>query len=125
MATRWWQDIAVLIDGLDSYWTRTDENIAALVDRDDYYLTAQYRSWITDPSDPEVKREQMRRKRSGKKPPPLPILYPVAQRPEAVAKAHVEIAKQREQQAAATDVAENDRKVAPAELMQMLHKKGG
>lgn len=56
-----------------------------LVDRDDYWLNAEYRQWVTDPDDPEVKRAREERKRRKVKPPPSPILPPVALRPEGMA----------------------------------------
>ncbi len=60
---------------------RDSENVAMLVDRDDFWLTSEYRSWITDPDDPEVKRQRALRKRDGRKPPDQPPLRPVALRP--------------------------------------------
>lgn|GEM_PF-5806979 len=51
-----------------------------LVDRDDYYLNSEYANWIADPDDKEAKQERERRKRAGIKPPPIPILPPVAKR---------------------------------------------
>lgn len=62
---------------------RDSENLAMLVDRKDYWLNSEYRSWVTDPDDPEVKADRERRKKI--KPPPRPLLPPVAQRrPELV-----------------------------------------
>lgn len=64
---------------------RDSENLAMLVDRKDYWLNSEYRSWVTDPDDPTVKAERERRKREGIEPPPRPLLPPVAQRrPELV-----------------------------------------
>lgn len=57
---------------------RDSENLAMLVDRDDYWLNSEYASWTSDPDDPEAKAERERRKRAGIKPPPLPILPPIA-----------------------------------------------
>ena len=51
LAEMWWVDLAILADGLDE-WTPTDENLARLVDREDYWLNSEYRSWITDPDVP-------------------------------------------------------------------------
>lgn len=62
-------------------WSYTDENLALLVDRLDYWLGTEYAGWVTDPNDPEVKRERAERKRSGVKPSPIPIIPPVAKRP--------------------------------------------
>lgn len=76
----------VLVLKLDEYeWGYTDENIACLIDREDYWLNAEYQSWITDPEDPEVKKAHEERKRSGVKPPPKPIIYPIAHRPQHAA----------------------------------------
>lgn len=83
LAEMWWVDIAILIEGLGR-WTRTDENIARLVDREDYWLNSEYSQWITDPDDPDVKAEQARRKALGIKPPPRPIMWPVASRPPEI-----------------------------------------
>ncbi|MEJ6013291.1 hypothetical protein WG936_05500 [Corynebacterium sp. H127] len=65
-------------------WGWHEENIAKLVDRLDYWLNSEYSSWNTDPDDPELKAEQARRKKLGIKPPPLPLLQPVAARPQAL-----------------------------------------
>lgn len=50
-----------------------------------YKVHAEYMEWITDPEDPEVKAEAEHRKRAGIKPPPIPLVPPVAVRPESVA----------------------------------------
>lgn len=75
-------------------WSYTDENLAMLIDRLDYWLGSEYAQWTTDPDDQEVKRARAERKRSGKKPPPVPILTPVAKRPPEQAKAARELAEQ-------------------------------
>lgn len=74
-------------------WTYTDENLALLVDRLDYWLSSEYTGWVTDPEDPEVKQARAERKRSGAKPPPVPIVPPVAQRPPEQAKQARELAE--------------------------------
>lgn len=68
-------------------WSHSDENLAMLIDRLDYWLTSEYSSWVTDPNDPEVKRARAERKRSGVKPPPVPLIPPVAHRPPQQASA--------------------------------------
>lgn len=113
----WWVDIAILADGLDE-WSATDENIARLVDREDYWLNSEYSSWITDPDDPEVRDERARRKMLGIKPPKTPLLWPVAVRP---------IALQEKLAAQAVEAAEKAsqvprRKITIAELRQMRGK---
>lgn len=74
-------------EALRREWTPTDENIARLVDREDFWLGAEYSGWITDPTDPEVKRQREERKRSGHKPSPVPIIPPVAVRTESARQA--------------------------------------
>lgn len=63
---------------------RDSENLAMLVDRKDYWLNSEYRTWVTDPDDPKVNAERERRKRENIEPPPTPLLVPVAQRPSEV-----------------------------------------
>lgn len=84
LATMWHVDLAILIEELKPDWTNTDENLARLVDRLDYELQANYARATTDPNDPDVKREREARRRAGHKPPPLPIIRPVAVRPQAL-----------------------------------------
>ncbi|WP_233426066.1 hypothetical protein [Corynebacterium silvaticum] len=84
--TRWWVDLMILVEKLDDFeWTKTDENIAHLVDREDFWLNAEYSSWITDADDPEIQSAREHRKQSGMKPPPKPILWPIAERPQRAA----------------------------------------
>lgn len=66
-------------------WSLIATNLADLVDLMHYWLRAEYQKWITDPDDPEVKRAQDERKRSGIKPPPVPLIEPVAARPPSLA----------------------------------------
>ena len=67
-------------------WSHTDENLANLVDHLAYWLGSEYAGWVTDPDDPEVKKARAERKKSGVKPPPVPLITPVAQRPPQHAK---------------------------------------
>jgi len=55
-----------------------------LVDRDDFGLNFEYSGAITDPDDPEVTAERAKLKRAGIKPPPQPLLRPIAQRDPGV-----------------------------------------
>lgn len=71
----------------DLEWSHTDENLAMLIDRLDFWLSTEYTGWITDPEDPEVKRARAERKRSGIKPSPVPLIPPVAKRPPQAAQA--------------------------------------
>lgn len=80
-------DVAALIDDAercDAQAARDSENIAMLVDRSDFDLNFEYVSGVTDPEDPEVKRERALRAKHGIKAPPLPILAPVAKRPPEI-----------------------------------------
>ncbi|MBF5002217.1 hypothetical protein IRT45_34435 [Nocardia sp. BSTN01] len=78
-----YRDVAALLTdsaARDTQSARDSENIARLVDRLDYLLNFDYVGGTTDPDDPEVKRDRERRKAAGIKPPPLPILAPIALR---------------------------------------------
>lgn len=66
-------------------WSLLASNVADLVDLMTFWLTAEYVKWTTDPDDPEVKAEQKRRKAAGIKPPPIPLVQPVAHRPPSLA----------------------------------------
>lgn len=85
-----WRDLAALLDDAaeqDARAADLAENLAMLVDREHYWLTSEYASWTTDPDDAEVKAARAQRKRDGIKPPPRPLLTPVACRaPEATAR---------------------------------------
>ncbi len=76
-------------------WTPTDENIARLVDREDFYLNSEWARWTADPDDPEAKAEHERRERLGIKPPAAPILRPVAVRPPGMQEVLVEQTRRR------------------------------
>lgn len=70
-------------------WNHLAANIAELVDLMHFKVQADYTQWITDPDDPKVKAELADRKRRGIKPPPVPIVPPVAHRPDSVATDYV------------------------------------
>jgi hypothetical protein len=55
------------------------------VDLMSYWLQSEYARWVHDPDDPETKAAERERRRSGVKPPPEPIVPPVAHRPPTVA----------------------------------------
>lgn len=87
-----WQDLCALVhDALerDTQQHRDSENIAMLLDRDNFYLDAEYQQWITDPNDPKVKADHLARKQRGVTPPPKPMLYPVALRRPELAEIHM------------------------------------
>lgn len=78
-----WQDVAILLKEVLENVDQSafdSENLAMLVDRDDFYLNSEYSQWVTDPNDPQVKAERARRLKYGIKPPPVPVLRPVAMR---------------------------------------------
>lgn len=62
-----------------------------LIDRIDYTLNSAYYDRITDPDDPELKSERARRDALGIKPPPLPLIPPIALRSEQYHKARVAV----------------------------------
>lgn len=66
-------------------WNHLAANVAHLVDLMSYQVHADYVQAITDPEDPQIRAEQERRNRQGIKPPPVPLVPPVAIRPESVA----------------------------------------
>lgn len=79
-----WQDVTLLLDDLNETWTRTDENIATLVDIQNWWLEAEYVKWTTDPEEAKAAS------RSADPTPPLPVLRAVAYRPPAAHAAAVE-----------------------------------
>lgn len=77
--------IARLEDGDLADWSLGDHNLADLVDVLSAYLQYEYSRWTTDPEDPEFQREQKQRRAAGIKPPPTPLIPPVAARPARLA----------------------------------------
>ncbi len=72
-----------MLTDLPSSWSHTDENVATLVDLQTYWLSAEYVKWTTDAA--EAKRAAASRE----KPPPMPLIQPVARRPRAAHEAAV------------------------------------
>ncbi|WP_143545170.1 MULTISPECIES: hypothetical protein [unclassified Rhodococcus (in: high G+C Gram-positive bacteria)] len=100
----------------DDQQDRTDENIAMLLDRDNFELDSLYSQWITDPNDPEVKAAAADRKRRGIKPSKQPLIYPIALRRQELAEIH----KQRYAEAVQRySTPERDRKLTLAEVLRM------
>lgn len=66
-------------------WGPHEENTARLYEALNYWLELAWVDRTTDPEDPEVKRERAEAKRSGIKPPPHPMIPPVALRPPKIA----------------------------------------
>lgn len=59
-------------------WSKLAENVARLVDLVEYWLRAEYAKWTAD--EDEIKAARRHRR----KPPPFPIIPPVAQRPPSL-----------------------------------------
>jgi hypothetical protein len=86
-------------------WNHMAANLAELVDLMSYWLQSEYAKWIHDPDDPETQRLERERKRNRVKPPPQPIIPPIAHRPPSVQAAYLEhYRKQLEQTPAAGPV---------------------
>ncbi|MEV6897446.1 hypothetical protein [Amycolatopsis sp. NPDC051372] len=66
-------------------WGPDQENQARLVDLAYYQVERAYIAANTDPEDPELRYQRAEAKRRGIKPPPAPIIAPVALRPARVA----------------------------------------
>lgn len=72
-------ELVNLVLQLDSGWGLHEENTALLLETITAQLDWGWADRTIDPDDPEVQAEQ--KKRKGHKPPPHPILRPVALRP--------------------------------------------
>lgn len=70
-----------LMLGDDAEWGADEENRAQLLEIQAYQLELGWADRITDPNDPKVKREQAEARRRGIKPPPRPVVPPIARRP--------------------------------------------
>lgn len=66
-------------------WDAHKENTARLLEVMSHFLDLEWVDRITDPDDPEVKRERAMAKRAGIRPPEKPIIPPVAMRPPELA----------------------------------------
>ena len=66
-------------------WGPHEENTARLYEALSYWLELAWVDRTTDPEDPQVKRERAEAKRAGIKPPPHPLIPPVALRPSEIA----------------------------------------
>ena len=74
----------LLSDGL-GHWGPHEENTALLLEAQAYALDLAWVDRTTDPEDPAVKRDRAQAKRAGIKPPPHPLIPPVAHRPDSLA----------------------------------------
>lgn len=91
---RSWRDLIDLIEEAEELHDQHDreaENLAMLIDRIDYTLNSEYYDRITNPDDAELKAERARRDALGIKPPPLPLIPPVALRPEQYHRARLAV----------------------------------
>lgn len=59
-------------------WSKLAENVARLVDLVEFWLSSEYAKWTAD--EDEIKASR----RNRRKPPPHPLIAPVAQRPPSV-----------------------------------------
>ncbi len=75
--------LVALILGLDDYWGPHEENTARLLEAQSYSLEWGWADRTIDPEDPAVKAERARMRK--RKPPPHPIVPPVAFRPKKFA----------------------------------------
>lgn len=66
----------MLDDLAEEQWSRTDENLASLVDVQSWWLEAEYVKWTTSPEEAKAAS-----RRSSTPTPPLPALRAVAARP--------------------------------------------
>jgi hypothetical protein len=80
-----WVDLRDLIRGMPPEWGWVEENSARTHELAAFMLEHEYAQWTVDPEDPEYRAEQARRKRDGVKPPPRPLIPPVALRPKWLA----------------------------------------
>lgn len=83
-------DIVDLVNGLQ-HWGPHEENTALLLEAQHYALELAWADRTIDPNDPEAIKARRDAERAGVKPPPHPMIPPVAHRPP-------ELAEQRLQQ---------------------------
>jgi hypothetical protein len=70
-------------------WGHMPENLARLVDLMTAWLNYEYANWTADPD--QVEEERLKRKRAKMRPPPFPLIQPVASRPASL---HEELEEQ-------------------------------
>ncbi|OZD74898.1 hypothetical protein CH273_25770 [Rhodococcus sp. 05-339-2] len=112
-------DLAALVEyalARDDQQGRTDENIAMLLDRDNFELDSLYSQWTTDPNDPEVKAAAADRKRRGIKPSPHPLIAPIALRRQELQEIYI---KQYTEAVQRYSAPQSDRKLTLAEVLRM------
>ena len=92
-------------------WSRIADNVARLVDLVDYWLRAEYVKWTAD--EDEIKAAR----RNRRKPPPFPLIPPVASRPPSL---HQRLQEIYEARAAEFNVDSESRMVSDEEFDQLL-----
>jgi hypothetical protein len=65
-------------------WDAHKENTARLLEIEAYKLELAWIDRTTDPNDKDVKRERLKAERAGIKPPPHPMVPPIAMRPPEI-----------------------------------------
>lgn len=70
-----------LVDLVDGLWSDADENAALLLEWQAHAATVEWQRLTVDPDDPEVKAAREAAKAAGLKPPPVPLIVPMARRP--------------------------------------------
>jgi hypothetical protein len=102
------------------------DNLAHLVDLVNWFMQTKYASWTVDPDSRDYRDEARRRKAQGWKPPPFPLIAPVANRPASLHQQHMDayeaLVEQYRQAPAADDepVYERGRLVSSTEFDRAL-----
>jgi hypothetical protein len=78
-------DFVDLVNGLSDHWGPHEENTARLLEAQAYRLELDWADRTVDPNDDETRRARAQAKRDGIKPPPHPMVPPVALRPPKLA----------------------------------------
>lgn len=65
-------------------WDAHKENTARLLEIESYKLELAWSDRTLDPNDKDVKRERLAAERAGIKPPPHPMVPPIAMRPHEI-----------------------------------------
>jgi hypothetical protein len=78
-------DLVALVNDLDGHWGPHEENTALLLEAQHYALELAWADRTVDPNDREVIRARREAERAGIKPPPHPLIPPIANRPPEVA----------------------------------------
>lgn len=71
-------------------WDAHKENTARLLEIEAYKLELAWIDRTTDPDDKDVKRERLEAERAGIKPPPHPMIPPIAMRPPEISEQRVQ-----------------------------------